>query len=231
MQNGKGFAAMQVWRRPDGSSNWTRVGVIQNRTSVSEAPTITVNTTGFSDWTVSDQSNPLPVTLSSFTARRAGAEVVSLSWTTSQELNNKGFVLERSEDNLKFDSLGWIAGAGTTAQKSKYDYLDRFAASVYYRLTQVDADGNRTILPTVYAHAAGKQNGIDAYLDGRLLHVNGMVGAYDLRVLDASAKLVYSTTASAGQETITLPAALPQGVYQVQLQGTQQVEMVKVVVW
>ncbi|MEO0472072.1 MAG: T9SS type A sorting domain-containing protein [Bacteroidota bacterium] len=71
-----------------------------------------------------------------------------LSWATALEINNSHFVLERSLDGRLFQSVATIPGAGTTSEIQTYDYYDPidFLAEtydrVYYRLQQVDFDGN-----------------------------------------------------------------------------------------
>lgn len=149
MQNGKLFNTMQVWRRADGSNEWNKVGQVQNRQSAASAPSITVNTTSFSDWTVSDANNPLPVTLLSFTGSREGGRV-NLSWFTASEQQNRGFMVQRSTDGISFDSIGWETGAGNSSIKRSYAFTDYFTERAYYRLAQHDMDGSVHTSPMVF---------------------------------------------------------------------------------
>lgn len=92
--------------------------------------------------------NPLPVELSSFTARLKEGQV-QLNWTTATELNNDYFVLERSLDGHTFDPLETIAGQGTISEPTQYAYTDsrvpyQLNQLIYYRLKQVDYDGTTT---------------------------------------------------------------------------------------
>lgn len=68
---------------------------------------------------------------------------IDISWSTATELNNDKFLVERSYDGINFDVVTTIDGSGTTNEKKEYDYNDRPAAegAIYYRLTQVDYDG------------------------------------------------------------------------------------------
>ncbi|GJQ64652.1 MAG: hypothetical protein SCALA702_37050 [Melioribacteraceae bacterium] len=89
-----------------------------------------------------DYNAPIPVELSSFVANVVG-ETIQLAWETATETNNKGFEVERSEDNATFTKVGYIDGNGTTSEKQSYTFTDHHAVSgtYYYRLRQVDFDG------------------------------------------------------------------------------------------
>ncbi len=84
-----------------------------------------------------------PVELTSFTAA-ANNGVVSLSWQTATETNNKGFEVERKSANGEFVKVGYIAGHGTTTEPKSYSYSDNDLKSgnYSYRLKQVDFNGS-----------------------------------------------------------------------------------------
>ncbi|MEN9850571.1 MAG: hypothetical protein RL128_734, partial [Pseudomonadota bacterium] len=82
--------------------------------------------------------------LSSFNAFRRG-KGVQLEWTTEQELNALRFVVERSTNGRRWDSLLVVAANGnsnTAVQYQVYDALP-LAGECFYRLKQVDEDGRR----------------------------------------------------------------------------------------
>lgn len=86
----------------------------------------------------------LPVELSSFRAIKEATQAV-LVWETASELNNDKFIIERSSGNdAKFQSLGEVAGKGTTHEAQQYHFVDETPAEGvnYYRLRQIDLDGN-----------------------------------------------------------------------------------------
>lgn len=88
-------------------------------------------------------STTLPVSWLSFTGF-ANGENVDLVWVTAQEINNKGFEVERSIDGITFENVGFVKGAGNYNGKLNYAFVDAGALSsnsiVYYRLKQVDFD-------------------------------------------------------------------------------------------
>ena len=84
----------------------------------------------------------LPVEFIDFNVKENHNHQAIISWTTSTELNNKHFVIERSLDCRNFDAIGVITGAGTTDLIQTYSYVDKSPALfAYYRLKQVDYDG------------------------------------------------------------------------------------------
>jgi hypothetical protein len=101
-------------------------------------------------------AEPLPVSLTSFTAAPRGSSV-ALNWTTASEQNNAGFEVQRSLDGVQFGSIGKVAGAGTSQQPIAYRYLDAapLRAKSYYRLKQIDLDGHATYGPVVAVNLTG----------------------------------------------------------------------------
>ena len=93
-------------------------------------------------------TRPLPVELTSFTAKVSGNNVI-LNWTTATELNNYGFDVERKLVN-SFDGSGnwkkiaFIKGYGTTSSIQNYSFNDYSLdyGRYLYRLKQIDLDGS-----------------------------------------------------------------------------------------
>jgi hypothetical protein len=84
----------------------------------------------------------LPVVLVSFTATKKNSSVV-LDWTTSQEVNSKSFIIERSSDAKSWSDLSEINSKGNNPNGNLYtttDYAPNNGVN-YYRLKQIDQDG------------------------------------------------------------------------------------------
>ena len=89
----------------------------------------------------------LPVTFIDFWAGCDAEENIELYWETESELNNERFIIERAADDLNFEEIGNVSGAGTSLTNSEYAFIDRNAMmTAYYRLSQIDFDGSRTFL-------------------------------------------------------------------------------------
>jgi hypothetical protein len=87
----------------------------------------------------------LPVKLTSFTANRSG-NMTMLQWQTATEENTREFIVERSTDGKTYTDIGMIAAAGVSNGPRDYSYTDPQPEknNNFYRLKQVDLDGNYT---------------------------------------------------------------------------------------
>ncbi|HXT82962.1 MAG TPA: T9SS type A sorting domain-containing protein, partial [Verrucomicrobiae bacterium] len=85
---------------------------------------------------------PLPVSLLYFEATKMES-YVALNWATSEEYNNREFVIQKSSDSLNFTPIGTVEGNGNKNNTSLYSFEDHTISSgtSYYRLMQVDEDG------------------------------------------------------------------------------------------
>lgn len=92
----------------------------------------------------------LPVTLTEFVAE-ADQDEVTLIWRTSSEIENLGFILERSEgQSASFTELAAysthaaLVGQGSTTQETRYSFTDRdieLGQTYRYRLSDVSYKG------------------------------------------------------------------------------------------
>lgn len=92
--------------------------------------------------------NPLPIELASFNATLENKQV-NVKWTTQAEINNHYFTIERSADNIQFDELGRVDGAGNSTSTNNYSFIDYrpLTGVSYYRLKQTDYDGKFAYFP------------------------------------------------------------------------------------
>ncbi|MEO8446312.1 MAG: T9SS type A sorting domain-containing protein [bacterium] len=132
---GIGFA----FTDPVGIATYCYVGTTVGRDTI-------IGTTGnLSDTVIKEWDDPSPVELSSFTSSVSGKNV-TLNWTTSEELNNSGFDIERSVVNGEWTKLAFVQGNGTTTNNMSYTFSDKNLNSgkYNYRLKQIDFNGNFT---------------------------------------------------------------------------------------
>jgi hypothetical protein len=88
-------------------------------------------------------NSPLPVELAEFSGE-AKENFNALKWITTSEINNNYFDLERSANGMEFQTVVTIKGNGTTTNSNSYshDDFDIEPKNYYYRLKQVDYNGN-----------------------------------------------------------------------------------------
>jgi hypothetical protein len=109
----------------------------------------------FGDITIAEGGNPVPVELTTFSARYI-RNSVELNWQTATELNNYGFAIERSRDGRVWDEIDFVAGAGTSFSPKSYSYTDRLddahrrVPQLVYRLRQIDRDGTTEYSNSVF---------------------------------------------------------------------------------
>lgn len=91
------------------------------------------------------ENPPLPVTLVDFRLR-GHADQVAIEWSTSSELYNRAFIVQRSTDGYDWQDIAEVPGKGTTQEFHSYSVLDRNPVKGlnFYRLVQEDIDGALT---------------------------------------------------------------------------------------
>ena len=105
-------------------------------------------------YTGTDNNNPLPVKLLKFNARLVKTNV-DLNWSTGEEINNKGFDVERSTNGKTFEKIGFVKGSGNSTLVNNYSLTDGNAfektnvSTLFYRLKQFDFNGAFTYSNTV----------------------------------------------------------------------------------
>ena len=94
----------------------------------------------------------LPVEMISFKGANLNDEGSQLTWSTLSEKNNDYFDVEHSIDGISFTSIGSVNGAGNSTEVLNYTFLDkapRLGKINYYRLQQVDENGEGHVSPIV----------------------------------------------------------------------------------
>ena len=85
----------------------------------------------------------LPVELTHF-SYTVSADSVTLYWQTALELNNYGFVIERSSNNNIWENIGFVQGADNSYSIKQYEFTDIPSQPDYYlyRLRQIGNNGD-----------------------------------------------------------------------------------------
>lgn len=99
----------------------------------------------------------LPVTWLSFTAEKDPESEVKLKWSTANEINNGHFEVQRSSDGTHFTKLGSVPALDNSNSVQSYSYTDvkTINGNNFYRLKQVDLDGNFKYSAIVKANMTG----------------------------------------------------------------------------
>jgi hypothetical protein len=162
IRNYGSYKAAGVWQTTDGGITWKYNEDLPMHYNLSSLtidpndPTKVFYTTfgggmWYGDKPVDNTSNcnlaVLPVELTEFKATCENGTTI-LKWQTASETNNSHFVVETNrvgfQNRHDFEEIGKIDGNGTTSNISNYtfNHKNEDAKTVYYRLKQVDLDGN-----------------------------------------------------------------------------------------
>jgi hypothetical protein len=109
-------------------------------------------------------TNPLPVELINFNAL-CDNDKTKLIWSTASEINNNYFEVERSNNNENWQSIGMVNGNGNSNQILNYSFIDEISNTItsYYRLKQIDFDGNYKYSPVVSSNCSESKQ-IELYI-------------------------------------------------------------------
>jgi hypothetical protein len=132
-----------------GTEQWLVIGNFRNDVSTNSAGDCSFFCVGYmniDNISIRESCNNtiLPIVLNSFevTCNNGFTEI---KWTTSAEINNDYFTIEKSADALNWEIVTYIQGAGNSNQQINYSYIDdsyyNNNQTTYYRLKQTDFDG------------------------------------------------------------------------------------------
>ena len=225
-----------VWKSEDDGSSWDFYTTGQAEVPVEEIDFRLIRVEGvtdFSQWTVSDVNNPLPVELTAFTASLLEPHV-KLEWETASEENADFFAIERSEDGKEYKQVGTLQAAGNSDAPLQYRYIDeqaakRFSGSLFYRLRTVDFDGsyeysditsivlNDDGAPVISAFAQEGQGNM------KLFTRSIEPGTYHLWITDLSGRKIYEQDVELdnNREHRINIGTLPRSVYMIRCVGKQ----------
>nr|WP_295932176.1 M4 family metallopeptidase [uncultured Dyadobacter sp.] len=189
--------------------------------------TATFNT-GFSGFGLSNAppGPALPVTLVNFEGKHT-TEGNLLQWTTSSEVNNAYFEVQKSTNATNFARSGRVAGTGNSPGPNHYSFtdVDYDQGLTYYRLKQVDTDGTfaYSSIVAVEAPTAGNirfyPNPVQSALTIELPSLRSAWA--DARVINASGQVVMvreKVAVQHGKLNLQL-GKLPAGVYLIRVSG------------
>lgn len=115
-----------------------------NLTSVASADGCT-NTGSLQTLVVTSvECGTLPVRFVSLAAAAQEPDRIVLNWSTAEELNNRGFQVERSVDGVNWTAIGFVPSDTRSQDIRRYTYTDErlTPARYYYRVKQIDFDNN-----------------------------------------------------------------------------------------
>ncbi len=178
-------------------------------------------------WYTKMPNTVVPVSLLSFTASLNNNRTVNLNWKTTNEVNNKLFIVERSLDGVNFTTVGTVNALSNTV--NNYMLVDNNPANGinYYRLKEVDKDGAFVYSKTITIDLSKEV--INAFTvqpnpvisNSIVLDINsGSIGKINVVINDVSGRVLLHSfiDVTKGNQSATINApSLKAGVYYISL--------------
>ena len=158
----------------------------------------------------------LPVSFLFFTASKKNERAVFITWRTSQEINSSYYEVQRSKDAIVYTNIGRVDAAGTAGVARDYNFTDQepMKGMNYYRLKQVDLDGNFVYTPVRLVRFEEKSNEFVKY------YPNPTAGVLNIQVtvqMKAEAKIINVFNAAGEVVSQTKTGPSNSGIIQVDL--------------
>ena len=172
----------------------------------------------------------LPVNLITFDGAIVNKNA-RLQWKTENEINNKGFELQRSYNGTDFKTIGFVASAANSSGAGNYSYADPELAQGLncYRLKQIDIDGafkysNIVLLKaTIGTDIRVLNNPFSTYIDVQLSTAFAPMSI--IQLLDAQGRVLQQQTLMPNliRQRVNVRSNLANGVYYLKvISGKQQ---------
>jgi hypothetical protein len=136
-----------------------------------------------------------------------------LNWATTEEVDNSGFDIERSDDGQRLEQVAFVPINQSRFSEHNYAYFGTPLTSevTYYRLKQIDLDGT-------YSEIISVRNGADLKT-GTSIHPNPVVnnltvlnGEGEAIIFNAAGQQITQMTITTAKQYIDV-SGLPQGTY------------------
>lgn len=179
---------------------------------------VSFDVNGFSGFFIGSTTNPLPVTLISFTGRLTDNQSVELNWKVTEQQNILEYVVEYSTNAREFTEVGRIQASESRNYDYRFEAKHPFSGSkAYYRLRILEA--NATSLSRIIGVNVPE-------LDKTILYPmpahdfvwlkSDRISGKEIRLFNTQGQLIRTVTMQADEQRIDL-SSLPAGTYLLQL--------------
>lgn len=162
-------------------------------------------------------SCPVPVTFLTITAETSGGHTM-VNWSTSSEINNDYFEVERSTDGIHFQIIKRVNGNGNSTGIITYNIedTDPSVGTHYYRIAQYDFDG-KVNYSHIVSVQANKDPSISVYPNPFsnliTIQMENLHSSVTVRISDLSGKECYFNTKSDPLRMLEFSPSLSAGTY------------------
>ena len=136
----------------------------------------------------------LPISLIYFKGKSENTKNI-LEWSTTSEINNDYFNIEKSNDALNFVSIGQISGVGNSNIQIFYQFIDVFPSQEinYYRLKQTDFDGKFSYSEIISIN--NKFSDINIFVTNNILYIKANESTFKeiIKIYDITGREVFNS--------------------------------------
>lgn len=194
--------------------------------------------TDFSPFTLGSGTslNPLPISLLSFDAMPLKS-VVQLKWATSNEIDNKAFIVEKSLNGNEWSEVSKVEGAGNSNDINHYMALDLnpVIGMQFYRLISIDLDGTRHYSEIRAVRYNDNNNSmVSVFPNPAANNINVNIPTNDnqdasIRISNSLGQVVFEMTGVASGSLSLDLTDFSAGIYQMQIVYDGQVQLVQLI--
>ncbi|MBC7938126.1 MAG: T9SS type A sorting domain-containing protein [Rhizobacter sp.] len=171
-------------------------------------------------------SGVLPINLTSFTGE-CKSKNVDLKWTTSSEINNDYFLIQKSIDAANWENIGTVRSQGNSSNTRNYSFTEfkQNTQRYFYRLKQYDLQGEFT-----YSNILKVENCLRQQVTFSVspnpaketikINFNGIVAKQSAQIYNSLGKKVKDISIDAN--SLIIVSDLPGGVYYIKLENQTQ---------
>jgi len=166
-----------------------------------------------------------PIILTSFELTKTPDNHVKISWSTATEEDVKLLYVERSGDGVSFSPIFTITPVDQRNKYTSYSVIDEAPLNGwnYYRLKELDRDGQVFYFDTKHILVKRSGSGIQAYYTGSDIRLNftDRKGEHRVVIYDSGGNLVRKASFPVSGSTYqaSMPAPYRPGIYIIRVDG------------
>lgn len=217
---------LRIVKRATSSDPWTLNGTHVSGAGTTSSPIVKRSAmNGFSQFAIgSSAANPLPVTLTYLNADCSDNGVV-VKWQTASEYNSEYYSVEKSLDGQNWNEIVVKVAAGNSTSVIDYSIVDsdRISGIRYYRLNQVDKNGESVIYGPVSASCSFSESAVAIFPNPATAQFNLAITSENksevvVEVISTDGKIVATLTSTIDSGSTIIPVNVEgnvSGVYHV----------------
>jgi len=156
----------------------------------------------------------LPITLIDFSGTLKNNNLkntVLLEWSTTNETNNCCFDIEKSSDAILFSTIGMINTENDASELHKYEFIDEdpFMGYNYYRLKQLDIDGEFTYSNTITINNYALCDNVELIVDENFINIyTECNNIREVAMYNLTGQKINSYSLTEGENSFSIPNGL-----------------------